>query len=55
MLECKKEGRFYWVYEHGGCVLDKGTAIAVFVNDGEVNGVTGLEGGGATGNFNSCL
>lgn len=34
-------------------VLDEGTAVAVFVNNGEVNGVTGLEGGGAMGDCGS--
>lgn len=55
MLEYKKEGSFYWILRARGCVLDKGTAIAIFVDDGEVNCVAGLEGGRATGNFNSCL
>lgn len=27
--------------------LDEGTAVSIFVDDGEVNGVAGLEGGGA--------
>lgn len=38
-----------------GSVLDEGTAVAVFVDDGEVNCIAGLEGGRAMGNCGSCF
>lgn len=48
-------GGFCWVLEARGCILDKGTAVAVFVDDGKINGVAGLEGRRAVGNLISCF